>query len=137
MSTEIAVQGCSFTYETTPSGSVELAATAAPASSKVKAGGATAYKKQIVITVASGSVNLDSLPANVQNPGVVPPGSITISGSSQKTDSEGDAFVLKGDDGSASFECTFTMTVSPYSTVIPVTIKATVNDPGQNVVKVT
>ena len=133
----VAVQGCTFTYETTPSGSVSLATTIVPPSSKVLAKGNRAHTEKITINVASGSVNLDTLPSNVNNPGVVPAGTIRIDATAQKADSLGKPFVLKGDNGSASFVCTFPMSVEPYSTTISVTIKATVDDTNQDVLKVT
>lgn len=137
MSTEVAVLGCTFKYEPSPSGSVELVATAAPPTSKALSKGKRAYTDQIIITVASGAVNLDTLPTNVSNPGVVPPGTITISASAQKASSVSKPFVLKGDEGEAEFTCVFPMSVEPYSTEITVTIKATVDDPGTDVLKVT
>ena len=78
MSKLVAVQDCTFTYETTPSGSVSLVTTVTPPSSKTLAKGNRAHTDKITINVASGSVNLDTLPANVENPGVVPEGTIQI-----------------------------------------------------------
>lgn len=137
MSKLVAVQDCTFTYETTPSGSVSLLTTVTPPSSKTLAKGNRAHTEKITINVASGTVNLDTLPENVENPGVVPAGTIQIDATAQTADSLGKPFVLKGDEGSASFQCTFPMTVEPYSTTISVTIKATVDDTNQDVLKVT
>lgn len=133
----IAVQGCTLKYEPTVSGSVELVATIASATGKVSSGGNKAYRKQIVVTVVSGSVSLDTLPTGVSNPGVVPPGTIVINGTSQKAKTEEDSFVLKEDEGEAEFQCVFPTSTSPYSTEIPVTIKAIVDNPGQNVINAT
>lgn len=137
MSKLVAVQDCTFTYETTPSGSVSLATTVNPPTSKTLAKGKRAHTDKITINVLSGSVNLDTLPANVENPGIVPAGIIQVNATAQKADSLSKHFVLKGDEGSAEFECTFPMTVEPYTTTIVVTIKATVDDTNQDVLKVT
>lgn len=141
MGTEVAALGCTFKYETTPSGSVTLVATAVPPVGKTTSGGKGLYKDKITIAVVSGTVVLDSTPTATppasSNTGMVPPGTITINGTSQKNTTEGDKYVLKGDEGSETFECTFPSETQPYVTTVMVTIKATVDDPGQNVVKVT
>lgn len=141
MSKLVAVQGCTIKYETTPSGSVELSVTIVPATSKSSSGGNKAHSDKITINVLSGTVNLDSPPTPTTPPassgqGVVPPGVIQISGTAQKADTEGKPFVLKDDNGSSVFTCVFPSEASPYTTSYPVTIKATVDDPGQNVIKV-
>ena len=142
MSTEVAVQGCTFKYETTPSGSVELVVTPPTATSKVAAKGKTAYHDKIMLVVVSGTVTLDSTPSGATPPassnvGTVPPGTIIIDGTAQKATSLGKPLVLKGDNGSAVFNCIFPSETQPYETTYAVTIKATVDDPGQDVLKVT
>lgn len=141
MSKLIAVQGCTIKYEieTPDSGTVTLSATLSTADAKVKSGGNKAYKDKITITVISGSVSLDNTPSGASSgEGTVPPGSITIEGTSQKNTTSGDKFVLEDDEGSSTFSCIFPATTTPPGTIAyPVTIKAIVDDPGQNVVKVT
>jgi len=142
MSTEVAVQGCTFKYEPTPSGSVSLVVTPPVASSKASAKGKTAHHDKVTLSVISGTVTLDSTPSGAvppasSNVGTVPPGTITINGTAQKAKSLGKPFVLKGDEGSAVFQCIFPSETQPYQTTYAVTIKATVDDPGQDVLKVT
>ena len=139
MSELIAVQGCTFKYETTPSGSVTLAVTVVPATGKALSGGNRAHIDKIIINVISGTVSLNSPPAGASSgQGTVPPGSITISGTSVKSTSDMKKYVLKGDNGQNIFSCIFPSSSAPPPTIAsPVTIKATVDNPNQNVVKVT
>lgn len=139
MSTPVAVQGCTIDYDLPDDslGSVELAATVSTASSNVKGDGKTAYKDKITITIVSGSVNVSSPPTGGTNPGVVPAGSIKIEGTSEKTNSEGDAFVLEGDEGEDTFQCLFTPTTGTTPVPGDVKIRAKVTSAGQNVLKVT
>lgn len=138
MSKLIAVQGCSIDYDLPDDalGSVSLVAEAAEASGKVSAGGQAAYKNQISITVTSGSVTLSSIPEGATaNQGTVPPGSITITGTSTAT-TQGNKFVLQDDDGENTFACIFP---GPNGSTVPadVKIRAKVTGAGQNVTKVT
>ena len=141
MSKLIAVQGCTFKYEPTPSGSVALVATAVPATGKDLSGGNRAHVDKITINVISGTVTLNEIPTASppasSNEGTVPAGVITINGTSQKSTSTGKKFVLKGDNGSATFQCIFPSSTYPYTTTAAVTIKATVDNTNQNVLKVT
>lgn len=139
MSKSVAVQGCTITYETDPSSlSLSLSATISQASSKVKGDGKTAYKDKITITVSGGSITATSTPAGASSPtGTVPPGTITIDGTSSKTDTEGDKFVLQGDEGDADFMCVFPQSSGPNPVTKKYNITAKVSDAGQNVLKVT
>lgn len=139
MSTLVAVQGCTFKYETTPHGTVTLVVAVVPASGKASSGGNKTHTEKITINVISGSVSLDSPPAGASSgQGTVPPGTIVINASAQKASSGTSKFVLKGDSGQSVFPCIFPSSSTPPPTISsPVTIKATVDDPGQNVLKVT
>lgn len=139
MSKLVAVQECAFKYETTPSGSVTLAVTVVPATGKTLSGGNRAHVDKIIINVISGTVSLNSPPAGASSgQGTVPPGSITINGTSAKSTSDMKKYVLKGDSGQSIFSCIFPSSSAPPPTIAsPVTIKATVDNPNQNVVKVT
>ena len=139
MSTLVAVQGCTIEYDLPDDslGSVELAATVSTASSKVQGDGKKAYKDKITITVTGGSVNVTTPPASGTNPGVVPLGSIEIDGTSEKTNSGGNAFVLEGDEGEATFQCMFPPTTGTSPVPGNVKIRAKVTSAGQNVLKVT
>lgn len=139
MSKLAAVQGCTIVYETDPaSTSLSLSATISMASSKVSSGNKTAYKDKITITVGGGTIVATSVPAGASaNTGTVPPGTITIDGTSEKTDTEGDKFVLEEDEGEADFICTFPQISGPSPIPVTYTIKAKVSSAGQNVLKVT
>ena len=141
MSTLIAVQGCTIKYnvKSPDSGSVSLVATLSTATGKALSSNNKAYKDKIIITVASGTVSLDNTPSGASSgDGTVTPGSITIDGTSQKSTTGGNKFVLKGDKGEFTFTCIFPASSAPPPTITyPVTIEAEVDDPGQNVVKVT
>lgn len=139
MSKLIAVQGCTIKYDLPedPGGQVVLVATVTPASSKVKAGGATAYKDKISIVVASGTVTVTQPPEGCAPQGVVPPGTIDISGTSQKATTEGQSFVLVDDEGDATFECVFPLSSGTDTKPGDVKIRAKVTAAGQNVTKAT
>lgn len=139
MSKLVAVQGCTIEYETDPSSTdLSLVATISTADAKVSSGGNKAYKNKITITVSTGSITLNEIPAGASTAtGVVPPGTIDISGTSEKTSSEEDVFVLQDDEGDATFVCTFTPTSGPNPVPVNVKITAKVTDAGQNVLKVT
>lgn len=139
MSKLVAVQGCTIEYETDPSSTdLSLVATISDATTKASSGGNKAYKDKITITVSAGSITLNETPAGAStSTGTVPPGTIEISGTSEKTSSEGDAFVLQDDEGDATFVCTFTPTSGPNPIPVNVKITAKVTDAGQNVLKVT
>ena len=141
MSKLVAVQNCTFKYETTPSGSVTLAVSVVEATGKNLSGGKRAHVDEITINVLSGTVKLDSTPEATppasSNEGTVPPGTIIINGTSLKSTTDRKKFVLKGDSGSAVFSCIFPSSTYPYTTTAAVTIKATVDDTNQNVLKVT
>lgn len=139
MSKLIAVQGCTIEYDLPDDalGSVSLAATVPPAAGKVRAKGKTAYKKEIVIAVTSGSVSLSSTPSGAtSSSGTVPPGSIKIEATSSKATTGGDSFVSKDDEGESTFICIFP---GPEGSTVPadVKIRAKVTDAGQDVTKVT
>lgn len=142
MSKLVAVEGCTIDYsiDGDPLGSVELLTQIVPSQSKVSAGGAKTYVDKLSITVLSGTVTLSSTPEGASaSTGTITsplPGTIDVSGTSEKATSEGKASVLLNDEGSATFVCAFP--ASPSGTVpSDVTIKATVTDAGQNVTKVT
>lgn len=139
MSKLVAVQGCTIEYDLPDDspGSVELVATVSTASSKVSSGNKTAYKDKITITVTSGSVNVSGPPSGGTNPGAVPPGTITIDGTSSKNTTEGDKYALEDDEGEATFRCLFTPTTGTSPVPGNVKIRAKVTDAGQNVLKVT
>lgn len=142
MSTLIAVQGCTIKYsiKTPDSGTTSPVATLSAADAKARSGGNKAYKDKITITIASGTVSLDNTPpgASSGEGTIIEPGTIDIDSTAQKASSGGDKLVLKGDKGSATFNCLFQATTTPPGTITyPVTIEAEVDDPGQNVVKVT
>lgn len=142
MSKLVAVQGCTFKYEPDPGGSVELAVRVPSASSKTSSGGNKAYTDKITIAVLSGTVVLNEIPEATPpataTTGTVPPGSITINGTSAKSKSQLKKYVLKGDEGSAVFGCVFPSASPPaYTTIANVTIKATVDNANQSVLKVT
>lgn len=139
MSKLVAVQGCTIEYETDPSSTaLSLVATISTANAKVSSGGNKAYKDKITITVSAGSITLNEVPARASSAtGVVPPGTIEISGTSEKTSSEGDVFVLEDDEGDATFVCTFTPISGPNPVPKDVKITAKVTSAGQNVLKVT
>lgn len=139
MSKLVAVQGCTISYETDPSSvALSLVATVSIASSKASSGNKQAYKDKITITIASGSITLATPPEGAStNIGVVPGGTITIDGTSSKSTTEGDVFVLEGDEGDEDFICTFTQTSGPNPITKQFTITAKVASAGQNVLKVT
>lgn len=139
MSTLVAVQGCTFKYETIPHGTATLVVEVVPASGKASSGGNKAHTEKITINVISGSVSLDAPPEGASSgQGTVPPGTIVIDATTQKASSETLKFVLKGDSGQNVFSCIFPSSSAPPPTISsPVTIKAMVDDPGQNVLKVT
>lgn len=135
----VAVQGCTFKYETTPHGTVTLVTEVIPASGKASSGGNKAHTDKITIKVISGSVSLDAPPSGASSgQGTVPAGIIVIDATAQKASSALKKFILKGDSGQSVFSCIFPSSSAPPPTIaFPVTIKATVDDPGQNVLKVT
>ena len=139
MSKLVAVQGCTIEYETDPSSeSLSLSVTVSEADSKVSSGNKTAYKDKITITVGGGTIVASSTPEGASSPtGTVPPGSITIDGTSEKTNSEGDVFVLQEDEGEADFTCVFPQTSGPNPVTKKYTITAKVTNAGQSVLKVT
>lgn len=139
MSKSVAVQGCTIEYETDPSSSsLSLAATISVANAKVSSGNKKAYKDKITVTIASGTITLNSVPAGASTAtGVVPPGTIDINGTSSKNTTEGDKYVLEDDEGDATFICTFTQISGPNPIPVNVKITAKVTDAGQNVLKVT
>ena len=139
MSKLIAVQDCTIDYDLPDDalGSVSLVTEVAPATSKTLAKGNRAYKKEIVIAVVSGSVTLSSTPEGATSPsGTVPPGSIKIEGSSEKSTTGEDVFVVENDEGEETFVCVFP---GPNGSTVPadVKIRAKVSDAGQDVSKVT
>lgn len=139
MSKLVAVQGCTIEYETDPSSeSLSLSVTISEADSKVSSGSKMAYKDKITITVGGGTIVASSTPSGASSPtGTVPPGSITIDGTSEKTNSEGDVFVLEEDEGEADFTCVFPQTSGPNPVTKKYTITAKVTNAGQSVLKVT
>ena len=139
MSKLVAVQGCTIEYETDPASvSLSLSAVISTASSKVSSGNKAAYKDKITITVGGGTIVASSTPGGASSPtGTVPTGSITIDGTSEKTDTEGDKFVLEGDEGEADFICIFPPSSGSTPVTETYTITAKVTGAGQNVLKVT
>lgn len=135
----VAVQGCTITYSTDPNNiGLSLSTSVSVASSKVKSGNKKAYKDKITISIVSGFITLSSPPAGAStNIGVVPEGTITIDGTSEEATTEGGVFVLQGDEGTATFVCTFTQTSGPNPIPVNVDITAKVSDAGQSVLKVT
>ena len=139
MSKLVAVQGCTIEYETDPASvSLSLSATISTANSKASSGNKRVYKDKITITVGGGTIVATSTPSGASSStGTVPPGSITIDGTSEKTNSEGDKLVLQGDEGSAEFVCTFPPSSGSTPKEKTYTITAKVASAGQNVLKVT
>lgn len=140
MSKLIAVQGCTIEYDSDPSSSsLELVATLSQPSQKVKSGGNGAYKDKITITIATGTITLDSPPEGASSGTSIAMvgGTIDISSSSQKATTEGDSFVLEGDEGDNTFVFTFPQSSGPNPIPADVKITAKVSDAGQNVTKAT
>ena len=139
MSKLVAVQGCTVEYDLPDDslGSVELIAAVSTASSKVQSGGKKAYKDKITITVTGGSVSVTTPPPGGTNPGAVPPGSIKINGTSAKNTTNGDKYVLEGDEGEATFECMFAPATGTSPVPGNVKIRAKVTSANQSVLKVT
>jgi len=139
MSKLVAVQGCTIKYEPSPAGTATIVATIVPPTSPTKSGGNRAHTDKITINVVSGTVVLATTPPSpiTSSSGTVPPGVIVINASALTADSEGKKFVLKGDNGSAVFNCIFPASTTSGTAPYAVTIKGTVDDTGQNVLKVT
>lgn len=135
----IAVEGCTIDYDLPDDalGSVSLVTNLSAAKAKVSSRGNRAYSGEITISVVSGSVNVTTPPEGGTNPGTVPPGTIKISGSAQKSGSKGEPFVLQDDDGDFTFVCAFPASSGTGTVPGDVKIRATVTDAGQNVLKVT
>jgi len=139
MSKFIAVEGCTIEYDTDLSSiSLSLVTTLSQPSQKVFSEGNRAYKDKITITVLSGSITLTSTPEGASsNTGTVPPGSIDITGTSEKSKTKGESFVLVDDEGSSTFVCVFPQSSGPSPIPVDVTITAKITDAGQNVLKAT
>lgn len=138
MSTAIAVQGCTIKYSADNAASVSPVATLSTADGIPTSDGNKAYKNNIMITITGGAITMNTPPEGASSPsGTITAGVITISGSSEKAVTKGLSFVLKGDEGSSQIVCMFPTSSSPYTMEVTIEIKATVDDPGQNVVFVT
>lgn len=140
MSKLVAVQGCTIEYETDPANtSLSLTAEISTANAKVSSGGNKVYKDKITITISAGTITLTSVPTGASSAtsiGMVG-GTIDISGTSNKSTTEGDVSVLEGDEGDNTF--VFNFPPSEGSSPIPVNVKITakVTNAGQSVLKVT
>lgn len=135
----IAVEGCTIEYSTSPDNiDLSLSTSLSAPSQKVLQKGNKAYKDKITITVLSGSITLTSTPEGASsNTGTVPPGSIDITGTSEKSKTKGESFVLVDDEGSSTFVCVFPQSSGSSPIPVDVTITAKITDAGQNVLKAT
>lgn len=115
----IAVQGCSIEITDKSLNAATMNITTAP-STKTKADGKAAYRGNL-------SVSLVSIQDAAGN--IAPTATLTISGSSQKTQIDGQAAVLEGDSGKAS-QVTFT---NPNTGAqVPHDIEVKITDAGQS-----
>ena len=140
MSKYIAVEGCTIEYDTDPSSTdLSLVTTLSAASQKVKSGGNGAYKDKLSITVLSGQITLTTPPSGASSGTSIAMvgGVIDIDGTSQKSQTEGDVFVLEEDEGDSTFVFTFPQQSGPSPIPANVKITAKVSKAGQNVLKAT
>lgn len=140
MSKYIAVEGCTIEYDTDPSSTnLSLVTMLSTASQKVKSGGNGAYKDKLSITVLSGQITLTTPPSGASSGTSIAMvgGAIDIDGTSQKSTTEGDVFVLEEDEGDSTFVFTFPQQSGPSPIPANVKITAKVSKAGQNVLKAT
>lgn len=140
MSKLIAVEGCTIDYDTDPaSTNLSLVTTLGPASQKVSSGGKKAYKDKLSIIISTGVVTLATPPEGASSGTSIAMvgGTIDIESTSQKSTTQGDAFVLEGDDGDNTFVFSFPQQSGPSPVAASVKITAKISDAGQNVLKAT
>lgn len=135
---KVAVKGCTITYSI-QAGTVSITGNVIDPSSDVSSQNKTAFKDKITVTVTAGSVVLLALPAGAASPEgkLTVGGNIEIEGTSSKTSTDGEVFVVEGDEGSESFTFSFPQMAGPLPITQSIKVTAKVTNAGQNVLNVT